>query len=107
MIKTTLVKWAVAAMLAVPAVPMFGSTLHHRVASRTHTRHVLTAKKHRLSTRSHRRSSLSTHRKLSHRLASRHKLSHKSSVRGASMNSGTTFHVRPTKMPPTIDGINT
>jgi len=104
MFKSKIVLWAVAALLAVPAVPMFGSTLHHRLVTRTHTHRLV--RRHRLTSRTHRRVTLSAHRKLSahHRLS--HRLAHRSALRHSSM---TTSHykVHVTRMPPTIDGINT
>ena len=110
MLKSTLVKWAVAAVLAVPAVPMFGKTIHHKLVTRTQSHKVMTASKpHRLVNRIHRHVSLSSHRKLTttHRLSSSHRLVRKSSVRHTSLNSSSHFRVHVTKMPPTIDGINT
>jgi len=109
MLKSTLVKWAVAAVLAVPAVPLFGKTIHHKLVTRTHTRKVMTASRpHRLVNHIHRHVALSSHRRLTttHRLSTAHRLSHKSSVRHASLNSDSHYKVHVTKMPPTIDGIN-
>ena len=108
MFKSTIVKWAVAAVLAVPAVPLFGNTTHHRVVHLTHHTHRLsTLRHHRLGSRTHRRLSLAARRKLaSHRLSS-HRLVHKTGLRHTAMNSTSHFKVHVTKMPPTIDGINT
>jgi hypothetical protein len=103
MLKSSIVKWAVAAVLAVPAVPMFGSTIHHhRLVTRSHLHRLVV--RHRLSTKTHRRLSLSAHRKL---LTRHHRLVSKSALRHASMTSTSHFKVHVTKMPPTIDGINT
>jgi hypothetical protein len=108
MLKSTIVKWAVAAMLAVPAVPMLGKTIHHRLVSSHRTHRLLTVKSHRHVTRTHRRLSLSAHRKLSTRHhPMMHHLTRKSGPRHESMTSTSHFRVHVTKMPPTIDGINT
>jgi hypothetical protein len=105
MFKSSIVKWAVAAVLAMPAVPMLASTTHHRLVTRTHHRLV---KSHRLSTRTHRHSSLSARRRLAaRRLAKTHRLTHRSTVRHTAMDTTSHFKVHVTKMPPTIDGINT
>ncbi len=110
MLKSSIVKWAVAAVLAVPAIPMFGSTIHHhKVVTRTHTHihHTMTVTRHHTVSRTHRRTTLSAHRKLSTHHRSSHRLTHKSSVRHTSMTSTSHYKVHVTKMPPTIDGINT
>jgi hypothetical protein len=108
MLKSSIVKWAVAAVLAVPAVPLFGTTIHHhRLVTRTHTHRLVTTNHHRLVTKTHHRVTLASHRKLTahHRLT--HRLTHRAGVRHASMTSTSHFKVHVTKMPPTIDGINT
>jgi hypothetical protein len=109
MIKSTLVKWAVAAMLAVPAVPMFGKTIHHRLVTRTQTHRALTVKPRRVVTHTHRHVTLSKKHKLTslHRASGSHRLVRKTSLRRVSTTSNTHFKVHVTKMPPTIDGINT
>jgi hypothetical protein len=120
MFKSTLVKWAVAAAMAVPAVPMFGKTIHHRFVSRSHTHvvtavrprtvHHLVARPHRLVTRSHHKVALAT---THHRLASTHHLTttsrhivRKSTSHRVIPTTSSHFKVHVTKMPPTIDGIN-
>ena len=110
MTKITLAKWAVAALLAVPAVPMFGKTLHHRLVVRrsTHTALVTTsARKHTLTHKTTRHTILSTHRRAlsSHRVSAAHRLTHKT-TRHTSLSTTPKFKVHVTKMPPTIDGIN-
>jgi hypothetical protein len=108
MFKSTLLKWAVAAAMSVPAIPALGTTIHrhHRVIHRTHSL-VVVKTHHRLVTRGHRHVVMTAHRKLSsHRMGS-HRLVSGSSVRHSSMSSTNHFKVHPTKMPPTIDGINT
>ena len=110
MLKSSIVKWAVAAVLAVPAIPMFGSTIHHhKVVTRTHTHihHTMTVTRHHTVSRPHRRTTLSAHRKLATHHRSSHRLTHKSNVRHTSMTSTSHYKVHVTKMPPTIDGINT
>ncbi len=131
MLKSSLMKWAVAAALAVPAVPLFGSTRHHHkvvMSSRAHHNVSLLA----ASSRHHAKSTTSRHHttKLTHgkktptklggkfsskhssKLTAHHRGSFKntartSHVRHTSLSSGTTSHfkVHVTKMPPTIDGI--
>jgi len=108
MLKSSIVKWAIAAVLAAPAVPMFGSTIHHhRLVTRPHTHHTLSVRHHRLVSKTHRRVTLSTHHKLTSLHRSSHRLTHRAGVRHTSMTSTSHFKVHVTKMPPTIDGINT
>jgi hypothetical protein len=104
MLKSSLIKWAVAAALAVPAIPVLGSVRHHHkvvLSSRTHRVVSLTSKSHRLAKTHHRVGTLISRKKLSHR---RHGLT-KTTARHASLSTSTHFKVHPTKMPPTIDGI--
>ena len=131
MLKSSLLKWAVAAALAVPAVPLFGSTRHHHkvvMTSRAHHNVTLLA----ASTRHHAKSTTTRHHatKLTHgkktplkftsKLGARHNArltahhrghlkttARTSHVRHTSLTTGTTSHfkVHVTKMPPTIDGI--
>ena len=104
MFKSTIAKWAIAAALAVPAVPLMGRTVHHRLvtpAARTH-RTLIVKHHHRLVTRHHR--SLTAHRKLTTR---HHRLVRKTGLRRSEMSTTPAFKVHVTKMPPTIDGINT
>jgi hypothetical protein len=108
MIKSTIVKWAVAAVLAAPAIPTFGTTIHHhRLVARNHSHRLVTTNHHRVVTKTHRHVTLSTHRKLTTHRHLTHSLTHKSGTRHASMTSTSHFKVHVTKMPPTIDGINT
>jgi hypothetical protein len=107
MFKSSMIKWAVAALLAVPAVPMFGKTLHHRTVTSSRTHRSLIVRSHRTSTRSHRRLSLAKRHKLVHRHSTKHTFAHKSAIRHTSMNTSSHFKVHMDKMPPTIDGINT
>ena len=117
MLKSTLVKWAVAAVLAVPAVPLFGSTRHHHratLSTRTHRLVSATAKSHRLvKSATHRKSTTLIHRKkLTKKLTSRRHGALKTTarhgvVRHTSLSSTSHFRVHVTKMPPTIDGIQT
>ena len=110
MTKITLAKWAVAALLAVPAVPMFGKTIHHRLVARRATHTTLattTPRKHTLTHKTTRHVTYSTHRRAlsTHRVAAAHRLTHKT-TRHTSLNTTSKFKVHVTKMPPTIDGIN-
>ncbi|MGD1275898.1 MAG: hypothetical protein ABR964_01585 [Tepidisphaeraceae bacterium] len=101
MYKSTILKWAVAALMAVPAVSTLaasGSAAKHRtLITRLHHKKVSAA----LSTH---------HRKLIHRHGKHAALSARRSLRhaSASLRSGT---VRPTvkitHIPPTIDGMHT
>jgi hypothetical protein len=131
MIKSSLMKWAVAAALAVPAIPAFATVHHHHkvvMSSRTHHNVSLLA----ASSRHHTKSTTTRHHtaKLTHgkktplklsgkftsRLGSKLTAHHRghlkttartSHVRHTSLSAGTTSHfkVHVTKMPPTIDGI--
>jgi hypothetical protein len=112
MFKSTLV-WAVAALLAVPAVPMFATTTtHHRLAAPalTHRAVAKVTSRHRLVHAKHRVIRL-VHRNLSaHRLMVKHHVIRKTSaartaVRHTALGSAPHFRVHVTKMPPTIDGI--
>ena len=101
MIRSSLVKWAIAALLAVPAASTFAATKtatikhHHRTLTRLHHKHVTLASQHR-------------HHKLTHKsrkhtsLASRR---HRHSSLSASSAAHPTIKI--TKIPPTIDGMNT
>jgi hypothetical protein len=93
--KSTLVKWAVAAILAAPAVPAFARTTHHKALTATKSHH-------RLVTKLHRRTSLS------HRSTSAHKLTSKSrhAIHANAKTTKPQFKVHVTHMPPTIDGIH-
>jgi hypothetical protein len=108
MLKSTLV-WAVAAVLAVPAVPMFATTTtHHRLVAPalTHRTVVKVTHRHRLVRATHRRVTSLSHRKLSaHGMTATRHVVRKTAVRHTSLNSTPHFRVHVTKMPPTIDGI--
>jgi len=114
MLKSTLV-WAVAALLAVPAVPMFATTTtttqHKLVAPALAHRVVKVTHRHRLVRATHRRVTSLTHRKLSvHRLTATRHVVRKTTVghaavRHTAISSTPHFRVHVTKMPPTIDGI--
>ena len=108
MLKSTIV-WAVAALLAAPAVPMFATTTtHHRLVAPAlaHRAIAKVSKRHHVVRATHRRATSLTHRKLSsHRLTAKHRIATKTAVRHTSINSGPHFRVHVTKMPPTIDGI--
>jgi hypothetical protein len=106
--KSTLIKWVVAAVLAIPAIPTFAQTVrhHHKLTKSTRTHRVLTAtgrRHHVYHTTKRHTSTLVTHRhgvkKLSHRSVRRTSLSSKTGSQGQ-------VRVHFTKMPPTIDGIN-
>ena len=109
MIKSTLAKWAFAALMAVPAIPMFGKTVHHKfTVHRTgHSALVSTSARRHLSHKTTRHVTYSTrtgHRSL---LTSRsHRLSHKTTRHTSLSKTAPQFKVHVTKMPPTIDGIN-
>jgi hypothetical protein len=115
MTKSAILKWAVAALLAVPAVPMFARTVHHHVlSSRSHAHRALTiTSKHvrRLHHTSTAHKSLATVKHSAHRLTSKSRrhvtlsAKHTSHRTLASISRPTRVHV--TKMPPTIDGIHT
>ncbi|HEX4055629.1 MAG TPA: hypothetical protein VHX86_15295 [Tepidisphaeraceae bacterium] len=104
MYHSTLVKWAVAALLAVPAVPVLARTVHHKsLVTRSHRTLVVTGKRHHRSLKTtHRRSTLLAAKALKrhHSLTTRHHRIHKSALSSTSH-----FRVHFTKMPPTIDGI--
>ncbi|MGD0387931.1 MAG: hypothetical protein ABSC42_03160 [Tepidisphaeraceae bacterium] len=109
MLKSTLV-WAVAALLAVPAVPMFATTTtttqHKLVAPALAHRVVKVTHRHRLVRATHHRVTSLSHRKLSaHRLTARHHVVRNTTARHTSLNTTPHFRVHVTKMPPTIDGI--
>jgi hypothetical protein len=101
MFKRTLVKWAIAALLAVPAVSLFSApasaqTTTRTLSSRLHHKHTLSSylhRHHRLHSRRHHHVTLST----------RHHRHSVSSLRSSSVHPT----VKITKMPPTIDGMNT
>ncbi|HEY1923052.1 MAG TPA: hypothetical protein VGG44_09920 [Tepidisphaeraceae bacterium] len=102
MLKSTMVKWAVAALLAVPAVPLFARHTHRKpLVTRSHHTALVSGKRsHRTLTSKHHRStllgakSLKSHRSLTHR-----------GIHKNTLSSASHFHVHFTKMPPTIDGI--
>ncbi len=102
MFKSTLVKWAVAALLAVPAVPVLAQRAHHKpLVTRSHRTMTVSGKRHHRSLKStHRRSTLlrakglKSHRYLTHR-----------AIHKRALSSNSHFRVHFTKMPPTIDGI--
>jgi hypothetical protein len=100
MFKSTLVKWAIAALLAVPAVSLFSSPASAQTTrtlnSRLHHKHTLTSYLHR-----HRRLHSRRHHHVT--LSSRHHRHSVSSLRTSSVHPT----VKITKMPPTIDGMNT
>jgi hypothetical protein len=108
--KSTLIKWVVAAVLAVPAIPTFAKTVHHKVlVRRTGTHRLLTAagKRHHVyHATTHRTTKLIVHRHLTHKLSTTHHGIRKTSLSSRTKTS-TPFRVHFTKMPPTIDGINT
>jgi hypothetical protein len=115
MFKTPLAKWALAAMLAVPAVPMFGKTVHRHltVHKTTHTPLISMSAHHRRTlthTTTHHVTYSSRHKTLTHRTTTTHHLTHTTTVRHTSLKSSNgssqRFKVHVTKMPPTIDGIN-
>jgi hypothetical protein len=115
MFKTPLAKWALAAMLAVPAVPMFAKTTrlttHHRLAvhKTSHTPLISMSAPHKqkLSRKTTRHTTYSTRRRATaHRTASARHLTHRTNVRHTSLKTTSKFKVHVTKMPPTIDGIN-
>jgi hypothetical protein len=103
MLKSTVVKWAVAALLTVPAVPLFARTpTHHRLTSHARA-HRLAAAGHRV----HRYHHLGHHagkmtaskRAAARRLAAaRHH-----AIRTASIKQSGRLKI--TRMPPTIDNI--
>jgi hypothetical protein len=104
MLKSTLVKWAVAAVLAVPAVPVLARTAHHK--------HLVSKHSHRtavVSSKHHHRNLKTSHRRMSLLAAKAHKS--RRLVKSHRRNSGSTFSTKShfrvhfTKMPPTIDGI--
>jgi hypothetical protein len=116
MTKSTLAKWAFAALMAVPAVPMFGKTLHHKyvVHRAGHSALVSTTARKHLTHKTTRHAGTSTlvrrHRSLTASrslLTSRsHRLSHKTTRHTSLSKTTPQFKVHVTKMPPTIDGIN-
>jgi hypothetical protein len=119
MLKSSLLKWAVAAALAVPAIPAFATVRHHHkvvMSSRTH--HVVSLlaarSRHHVATTAvrHHTAKLTHAKKPAIKLTAHHRTHLKttartSHVRHVSLNAGTTSHykVHVTKMPPTIDGI--
>ncbi|MGD0464917.1 MAG: hypothetical protein ABSB74_20725 [Tepidisphaeraceae bacterium] len=102
MFKSTLLKWAVAALLAVPAVPVFANRVHHKpLVTRSHRTMTVSGRRHhRNLLTKHRRSTLFAakglrgHRSLTHR-----------AIHKRALSSTSHFRVHFTKMPPTIDGI--
>jgi hypothetical protein len=102
MLKSTMVKWAVAALLAVPAIPVFAKKAHHKpLVTRSHRTTMVSGKRHHRSLSSkHHRSSLLAARGLKGHRSLTHRGIHKSALSSASH-----FRVHFTKMPPTIDGI--
>jgi hypothetical protein len=103
MYKSTLVKWAVAALLAVPAVPLFARTVHHKkLVARSHRTLVVTGKhRSRNLHTTHRRPTLLAAKGLKgHRSLTTHRTIHKTAL-----SSRNHFTVHLTRMPPTIDGI--
>ena len=116
MSKSTLVKWAVAALLAVPAIPVLGNSSYVGVrtlsaTTATHRKLSTGRRVHRLHAVKRRHISLSKSRK---HLTSRHgkaktsltsSRKHQRSPSTTSTNSPIRVHV--THMPPTIDGIHT
>jgi hypothetical protein len=102
MIRSSLVKWAVAAMLAVPAASTLASTSrlttmrhHHRHLTSSHHKHkTLTSISHH-------------HRKLHHKGSSHRSLSSRSHRHTSLSTSAAHPTIKITKMPPTIDGMNT
>jgi hypothetical protein len=104
MFKSTVVKWAVAALLTVPAAPLFANSLHrHKLTSHARAHRVMTATSHhahRYHRVVHQSAKLSAVKKAAaHRLvASRHH-----AVRGLASKSATRLKI--TKTPPTIDNI--
>lgn len=103
MYKSTLVKWAVAALLAVPAVPVLAKTVHHKsLVTHSHRTLVVSGKRHHRNLKTtHRRSPLLAAKALKgHRSLSAHRRLHKNALSSTSH-----FRVHFTKMPPTIDGI--
>jgi hypothetical protein len=105
MLKSTVVKWAVAALLTVPAVPLIAKPLsRHRLSAHARTHQTLAASyrshSHRLAHRSLHSSKLTAMTKHGHRLSAlrRHTAVHTASV-------GEGYRLKITKMPPTIDNI--
>jgi hypothetical protein len=97
-----MVKWAVAALLAVPAVPGLAARIHHRpLVSRSHRTTMVSSKRHHRSLSSkHHRSVLLAAKGLKGHRSLTHRGTHRSALSSASH-----FRVHFTKMPPTIDGI--
>jgi hypothetical protein len=115
MSKSTLVKWALTALLAAPAIPVLANSSYSGVRTLgatpvTHRKMASSSKRgHRYHTSKHRHSSLSKKNK---HLSSRHS-KHKSNLasththhRGLSTSENAPIKVHPTHMPPTIDGIH-
>jgi hypothetical protein len=103
MLKSTVIKWAVAALLAVPAVPVLAKRVHHKpLVARSHRTAVVSGRRHHRSLKStHRHSTLLAAKGLrGHRSLMSHRAIHKHALSSASH-----FKVHFTKMPPTIDGI--
>jgi hypothetical protein len=105
MLNSTMIKWAVAALLAVPAVPALAKHLHHKpLVTRSHRTTLTSSKRHHrgLTSSKHHRSSLLAAKGLKGHKSLSHRGTHKTAL---SSNSGSHFRVHFTKMPPTIDGI--
>jgi hypothetical protein len=102
MLKSTMVKWAVAALLAVPAVPLFAKHTHRKpLVTRSHHTNLVSGKRvHRRLTTKHHRSTLLASKSLKGHRSLTHRGIHKNALSSTSH-----FRVHVTNMPPTIDGI--
>jgi hypothetical protein len=103
MFKSTRIMWAVAALLAVTAVPVLAKKAHHKpMVTHSHRITSLTARRyHRTLTSKHHHSTLLAARSVrGHRSLTSHRGIHRHALTSASH-----FQVHVTKMPPTIDGI--
>jgi hypothetical protein len=99
MLKSTAVKWAVAALLTVPAVPLMARTTRHKLTSHARTHLMLAASHARAHHLVHRSVKTSASKTRAHHLTS----ARRHAVHTASVNSG--YRLKITRMPPTIDNI--
>jgi hypothetical protein len=105
MLKSTVVKWAVAALLTVPAGSLIARPLsRHKLSAHARTHRMLTSsyrsRSHLLAHHSLHSSKLTAMTKRGHRLSA---LRRHSAVHTASFGPG--YRLKITKMPPTIDNI--
>lgn len=99
MLKSTAVKWAVAALLTVPAVPLMAKTTRHKLTAHARAHLMLAASHARAHHLVHRSVRTTASRSSAHRLTSaRHHVVHTASARSG-------YHVKISHMPPTIDNI--